>query len=144
MAGLKIRIQYPYLKDLVKNGRIAINKADLIVAVDNNYSSSLSMYTSPPQLVLIEEQDGKMRFLLDQYEGIPYYGGTYSSSKKEYKFNIARHIQQVIDGIKDNIGLYLVVWTSDRPNTANRVVLNGTQRQSGNLRLNLTYTKLYK
>ncbi len=141
MAGLKIRIQYPYIRDLIKNGRIAINKADLIVAIDNN-DASLPDYTPPPQLVLLEEKDGLIRFLLDQYEGMSYYGGVYNSSKKEYKFNIARHIQQVVDGIKENIGLYLVVWLADRPNKANRVVLNGTKRQNGNLRLQLTYTKL--
>jgi len=142
MAGLKIRIEYPYIKNLIKNGRIAINNANLIVAVDNN-DASLPDYAPPPQLVLLEELDGKIRLLLDQYEGMTYYGGVYNSSKKEYKFNIARHIQQVVDGIKENLGLYLVVWLADRPNKANRVVLNGTKRQNGNLRLQITYTKLY-
>lgn len=148
MAGLKIRIQYPYIRDLIKNGRIAINKADLIVSVDDNpVYGNLSTYSPPAQLVLIEEQNGLIRFLLDQYEGMSYYGGAYNSSKKEYKFNIARHIQQVVDGPehngKENLGLYLVVWLADRPNKANRVVLNGTKRHSGNLRLQITYTKLY-
>lgn len=147
MAGLKIRIQYPYIRDLINNGRIAINKADLIVAADADHYGSLSTYAPPPQLVLLEELDGKIRLLLDQYEGMTYYGGAYNSSKKEYKFNIARHIQQVVDGPehngKENLGLYLVVWLADRPNKANRVVLNGTKRQNGNLRLQITYTKLY-
>jgi len=142
MAGLKIRITYPYILDLVKDGRIAINNADLIVSLDNN-DYTTDRYAPPAQLVLIEEKDGKIRFLQDQYDGTTYYGGNYNASKNEYKFNIARHLQQVVDGIKENLGLYLVVWTANRPNTANRVVLKGTQRQSGNLRLQVTYTKLY-
>ena len=146
MGGLKVRILFPTLRDLGINGRIAINKANLIVSLDNN-DNTVSDYAPPTQLVLLEEKDGKIRFLLDQYEGMTYYGGAYNSSKKEYKFNIARHIQQVIDGPerngKENLGLYLVVWTADRPNSANRVVLKGPKRQSGNLRLQVTYTKLY-
>ena len=142
MAGLKIRILYPYIKELVKNGRIAINKADLIVTVDDN-DMSLSDYQPPPKLILLEEKDGLIRYLLDQLEGATYFGGTYSSSKKEYKFNIARHIQQVVDGIKENLGLYLVDFTVNRPNEAARVVLKGPKRSIGNLRLQITYTKLY-
>jgi hypothetical protein len=142
MAGLKVRIEFPTLKDLVKYGKIAVNKADLIVSLDDN-DYTVSSYAPPPQLVLIEELDGKIRFLLDQYEGMTFYGGAYNSSKKEYKFNIARHIQQIIDGAKDNLGLSLIVWTADRPNSANRVVLKGPKRKTGNLRLEITYTKLY-
>jgi hypothetical protein len=146
MAGLKIRIQYPYIKDLVKNGKIAINKADLIVPVDNN-DATLDDFAPPEKLVLIEEKEGNIRFLLDQYEGAAYYGGTYDATNKQYKFNIARHVQQVIDydGItgKENLGLSLVVYTTDRPNKANRVVIKGSKRQSGRIRLQVTYTKLY-
>lgn len=141
MAGLKIRIQYPYLKDLVKNGRVAINKADLIIPVDDN-DATLEDFAPPEKLVLIEEKDGNIRFLLDQYEGSAYYGGTYDATNKQYKFNIARHVQQVIDGIKENLGLSLVVYTTDRPNKANRVVINGSKRTE-KLRLLVTYTKLY-
>ncbi|MFH0867608.1 MAG: DUF4270 domain-containing protein [Bacteroidota bacterium] len=141
MAGLKIRIQYPYLTDLVKNGRVAINKAELIIPVED-YNTSLEDFVPPEKLVLIEEKDGNIRFLLDQYEGAAYYGGTYDATNKQYKFNIARHVQQVIDGIKENIGLSLVVYTADRPNKANRVVIKGSKRTE-NLRLLVTYTKLY-
>ena len=108
MAGLKVRIQYPYLKNLTKKGRIAINKADLIIPVDDSTyasESSLSTYAPPYQLVLLEEQNGLIRYLLDQYEGTSYFGGIYNAAKKEYKFNIARHIQQIVDGIKENYGL---------------------------------------
>ena len=142
MAGLQVRIDYPELKQIAQNGKIAINKATFIVDVDENDYPQGS-YTPPAQLVLIEELNGKIRFLQDEYDGLTYFGGTYDANLKEYKFNIARHIQQIVDGVKDNLGLYLVVWTGDRPNTANRVVLKGPKRKSGNMRLQITYTKLY-
>jgi len=141
MAGLKIKIQYPFLLNLVKTGRIAINKANLIIPVDID-DITLSENSPPPQLVVVEEEDGKIRFLADQYDGMTYFGGAYNSTTKEYRFNIGRHIQQVVNGVKDNIGLYLMVWTSNKPNIANRVVIKGSKRNSGKLRLQLTYTKL--
>jgi len=144
MAGLKIRILYPYIRNLKKYGKIAINKADLIVDVDDSTDVSTSKYAPPYELVLVDEKNGVIRFLTDLTSGgVTYFGGIYNSTAKEYKFNIARQIQQVIDGIEDNDGLSLLVWTADRPNTANRVVLKGTKRKTGNLRLQITYTKLY-
>lgn len=142
MAGLKIKIQYPYLRDLVKSGRIAVNNAELIIPVEEN-DATMDRYVPPEKLVLIEEKDGQIRFLLDQYEGTGYYGGTYDEDKKQYKFNISQHIQQVIDGIKENLGLSLVVYTTDRPNKANRVIIKGSKRQAEKLKLLITYTKLY-
>ncbi|NTW31188.1 MAG: DUF4270 domain-containing protein [Bacteroidetes bacterium] len=141
MAGLKIKIKYPFIKDIFKSGRISINKATLIIPIEVN-DLSLSENAPPPQLVLIEEKDGEIRFLADQYDGMTYFGGTYNSSTKEYRFNIGRHIQQVINGLKENIGLSLMVWTSSKPNIANRVVIKGAKQHSGKLRLQLTYTKL--
>ena len=143
MAGLKVRILYPYLKDLVKKGKIVVNKADLIVDVDDSTDNTFSRYTPPASLQLVEEQSGLIRFLADQYDGTAYFGGTYNSTNREYRFNIARHIQQILDGVEDNLGLYLIVLTSNRPNTPNRVVLKGTKRKTGNIRLQITYTKLY-
>ncbi len=141
MAGLKVKIKYPYLKNLIANGKIAINKAELIIKLDNDDLSETD-YAPPPQLVLLEEQSGKIRFIIDQYEGISYYGGLYTASKKEYRFNIARHLQQILDGEKENLGLSLVVWTADRPSKANRVVLNGSKCKDP-IRLSISYTKLY-
>jgi len=141
MAGLKVKINYPYLKNLIANGKVAINKAELIIKLDKNDVTE-GDFAPPALLTVIEEQDGKIRYLLDQYEGTSYFGGSFNSSSYEYRFNIARHIQQILDGDKENLGLSLVVSTASRSNTANRVVLNGSKRSDA-LRLSITYTKLY-
>ncbi len=142
MAGLKVHFSLPYLKDFVKEGKIAINKADLVLSVDDSTDQSLGKYSPPPQLMLVEERDGEMYVLVDQLEGEGYYGGKYNKKTKEYKFNIARHIQQILDGVKENRTLTIVVYTSHRTNIANRVVLKGPGRSDG-LKLHITYTKLY-
>lgn len=68
MAGLRVRIEYPYIKNLAKNGRIAINKAQLVIPVDDSTDISLPNYAPPYELVLVEESGGLDRFLLDQAE----------------------------------------------------------------------------
>lgn len=141
MGGLKVKIKYPYLMNLVSSGKIAINKAELIVKLDNTDLTE-TKFAPPAQLTLIEEKDGKIRYIVDQYEGTNYFGGSFDVAKYEYHFNIARHLQQILNGDKENLGLSLVVWTANRPNTANRVMLNGSKR-SDPLRLSITYTKLY-
>lgn len=143
IAGLKIKIKYPYLLDFVKNGRIAVNKAELIIPVEDPDLTYEDFYPAPEKLILIEEKEGSIRFLLDQYEGAAYFGGAYDDTRMQYKFNIARHLQQVIDGAKENLGLSLIVYNTDRPSKANRVVLKGSKRHADNFRLVLTYTKLY-
>jgi hypothetical protein len=142
MAGLKVRIEYPYIQNLVKKGRIAINKAQLVIPVDDSTDISLPSYAPPYQLVLVEELGGLYRFLVDQDEGTSYYGGVYNSTAKTYTFNIALYLQRVLNGLEPNLGLYLEVWTGDRPSTPNRVVLKGPKRHPG-MSLNITYTKLY-
>jgi hypothetical protein len=143
MAGLRVRIEYPYIKNLVKKGKIAINKAQLVIPVDDSTDISLPSYAPPNELVLVEESGGLDRFLIDQSEGTSYYGGIYNASTKSYTFNIALYLQRVLDGVEPNLGLYLEVWTADRPSTPNRVVLKGPKRHNSNLSLNITYTKLH-
>jgi hypothetical protein len=142
MAGLQTRIEFPYIQNLVKKGKIAINKAQLVIPVDDSADISLPYYAPPYELVLVEEYEGLDRYLVDQSEGTSYYGGIYNSGTKEYVFNIALYLQRVLDGVEPNLGLYLEVWTADRPSTPNRVVIKGPKRHSG-LSLNITYTKLY-
>jgi len=142
MAGLKVRFSLPYIKDFVKQGKIAINKADLVFTIDDSTDISFNRYLPPLQLMIVEEIDNEMFVIVDQMEGEGYYGGIYNKKTKEYKFNISRHIQHILDGIKENRVLTLIVYSSYRSNIANRVVLKGPERNAG-LKLHITYTKLY-
>jgi len=139
-AGLKVKIKYPYLNNLTNAGKIAINNAEMIIPVEEN-GLNTDKYNPPSKLILLEEKDGSIRYLLDQSNS--YFGGTYDTTNLQYKFNISQHIQQVIDGVKENLGLSLMVYPTYRPNYPNRVVIKGCRRQSEKIRLIITYTKLY-
>lgn len=144
MAGVKTKILFPYLKNWVTSQKIAVNKAELVLSVEGGTDGT---YITPEKLFLLGiDSIGETFGIADLSEGESYFGGTYNSINKEYRFNIARHIQEILNGSKTNNGLYLII-----PNTlessgsavsANRVVLKGGGSSTAKMKLNLTYTKL--
>lgn len=142
MAGVKVKMQMPYLKNLNDSGVVAINRAELVIKADQNLSYQLDTFAAPKALVLFGiNDDGTVYSLPDAFEGGAYYGGTYSSDTKEYRFNIARYVQQILSGEKNNNGIYILA--SSGVIYANRVVLGGGAVGTNQMKLNITYTKLH-
>lgn len=153
MAGLKTKIEMPYLKNWLDSGMIAINKAELIVKeykAPESFSSRIAsaltfpysgMFVEPETLIVFGITDAGLNYALPDYgEGTTYFGGNYNSNSKEYHFNIARHIQQVLSGTVNNNGLYL--FTTSGSVSAKRVVVGGGKPGPYQMKLNITYTKL--
>ncbi len=145
MAGLKTKVTFPYLNRINDSGKVAVNKAELYVKLDTTQSpyTQLKAYAPPPTLVLFQINDDGTSYVVspDYFEGSNYFGGTYDATRKEYRFNISRHIQQVLAGKKNNTGLYILV--SNGAVLANRIVLGGGNSTNFKMKLNITYTKLH-
>jgi len=139
MAGTKIKLKFPDVIGLNALGKIAINKAELVMKVDEN---SIGDYTPPEKLILSKiNANGTVSFLADYAYGDAYYGGYYSSTTKEYRFNISKHIQDaLLNGSFEDQGLYLVV--SGAAVKSNRAVIKGNKSSQDNLRLEIIYTKI--
>jgi hypothetical protein len=142
MAGVKTSIELPYLVNLVNAGAIAINKAELVIKVDQTAIYQLDTFAAPTKLVLFGINDDGTNYVLpDANEGDNYFGGTYNSTTHEYRFNIARYIQQVLTGKIKNNGLHLLAGSGAI--NANRVVIGGGGSSSlYRMKLNIGYTKL--
>jgi len=146
IAGVKVKIDMPFLKNWNSGGKIAINKAELVIKVDTtNTLFQLDTFAAPTALVLFGITAGtNANYVLpDTYDANELYGGSYNNTTKSYTFNIERYIQQVLAGTRDNTGLYLVA--SGGAVNANRVVVGGGYGTLGNkkMKLKLTYTKLH-
>jgi len=145
MAGTKIKLKFPGILGLKKllndtlNGRISILKAELVVKLDE---AATGDFAPPEKLILSKTNtDGTMSFLTDYAYGDAYYGGSYSSTTKEYRFNIGQHIQDaLLRGYFADKGLNLVV--SGSAVKSNRAVIRGNKRSQDNLRLEIIYTKI--
>ncbi|HLC82789.1 MAG TPA: DUF4270 family protein, partial [Bacteroidia bacterium] len=144
IAGVKTKIEFPYLMHWVDNGLIGVNKAELVISVDTNLLDlyRLDTFAAPSALILFGiNDDGTVYAIPDAFEGATYFGGTYNSGTLQYKFNIARYIQQILDGDRNNNGLYILA--SNGAVFANRVVIGGASSSTRPMKLNLTYTKIH-
>ena len=133
--GVELRLELPDLSGVIENDR-SINKADLVIPVDN---SDISRFEEPVGLVVVtKDEDGLVEFLPDETAF-----GDYDFINNEYRFNISLYIQKVLDGEFENKSLYILPLSSGI--TVNRVLLKGPEYATGeiltNLRLELTSSK---
>lgn len=146
MAGLKTKVEMPTLMDWVKKGPIAINKAELILKVDTSSATyQLDTFAAPNSLIVYGINDDGTSYKLPDYSPNPvFFDYSYNSKTHEYHLNISRHIQQILDGIRKNNGLYITMPHFSFATSANRVIIGGGA--SGNpyqMKLNISYTKLH-
>jgi Domain of unknown function (DUF4270) len=137
MSGLKTRITIPHLKNIIADGPVAINKAEFIFYVEDNTSK----YTPHESaFFLAVDSAGKEILIIDVLESSSYYGGSYNSSDKTIRFNIARHMQRLLSNDFDDYGLSLI--SVGGSTNARRTVFIGPNRTDPKMYLRLTYSKL--
>ncbi len=137
LGGVKIKIEFPYLKQSLDPQKTVINDAQLILG---NASVS-DVFTNPAYLTLrnVGENRTTSPFnIVDEVEGAGYFDGTYNKGANQYRFRITRYIQQLLLGQINNNGLHLII-PSSAYNGA-RLVLNGTASDQSDLKLYLRYT----
>lgn len=137
MSGLKTRIKIPHLQNLVADGPVSVNKAEMVFTTEE-----MTDEYSPHEaaLLLAVDSTGKDVIILDLLESAGYYGGNYNSSDNTIRFNIARHIQRVLSNDLDDYGLSLVGVSGST--NASRTILVGPDRMTDRMYLRLTYSKL--
>jgi len=135
MGGVKANIAFPNLKEYIKDKKVIVNKAELVLPVQYY---PLDVYLPSEQLFITRtNEDGNPIFIEDFTEN---FGGAYDIEKNEYVFNITRYINNVFAGEHDNLPISIV------PNktgiSANRVVFTGQGTMlKDKPRLVLTFTK---
>lgn len=137
MAGVRMKLELPHLRELNDLGIVAINKAELVVPLDE---SVVTEHSVPSSLTVTGvQEDGGQSFLIDFFEGTEYLGGSYNSENGEYVFNIARHLQSILNSPEEeDYGLYIV--NTGTSVNARRGVFNGPQHADKPMKLRMTYT----
>lgn len=135
LGALRNAVRFPGLMSYAERGSL-LSKAELVVPVRGTY---YPYYTPPAQVFIFRRSaTGADLFLPDQLDGIAGIGGQFSSTDQEYRFNITRYIQQVLNGSIPDNGLELVPGSSGV--SANRVILCGPDHPQQPMRLQLTFT----
>lgn len=139
LAGVKTKIDFPNLQKSFKDQDVVINKAELVIS---NVSEDELYFFQPYSLGLQAIVDNGISYLPDDayYTSSDYFGGTYNSTTKEYRFRITQYIQQLLLQSESGQGIYLVV--SGSGIRGNRLIFAGTEYvdPAKRLRLELTYT----
>jgi len=163
MAGTKVRIKFPYLKNLTAAlGKIVVNRAELVITPSPgstipNYLTPLpkiTMYKYDIAHQITELEDANTRD--SRYMSPAVFGGYYAKTSKgnAYHFVITGYIQDLIDGTVKDYGTFLApvdtaskttIETSPTTQTASRLIAVGSDKNSPNrIKLNIIYTKVNK
>lgn len=140
MSGAKAKIKLPFLENYIAKGRVAVNKAEIILNVEDNSTDVFSPHTN---LFLTDiDSAGNAGFLIDQFE--ENYGGSYNPATGQYVFDITRHVQYLLTGFYEgknsDYGLYLMA--GGKSVNANRTILKGNKNADGGVKLKISYTPL--
>lgn len=142
LAGVESIIKFPHIKNLSTEGKIIVNRAELVFEAD---ALKLGDYAAPTNLTLLKKtEDGSFDLLLDQFEGTEFFGGTYNEDEQEYRFRITRYIQSLVsDENVIDYGLKLAI--SSSASKADRIIFYGTNPDNTALyadrvRLEITYS----
>ncbi|MDR0604201.1 MAG: DUF4270 domain-containing protein [Bacteroidales bacterium] len=147
-SGIKVTLNFPYLRETFKDKKVAICRALLVVS---HQDDALPNYLPPSALIMTytDINTGTGYLLPDYYLGLgsDYFGGTYNQTSKEYRFNITKYIQDIVDGTSENYPLNLLVNPS--VTHLSRLMIYGTHPVSVNdydkrLQLRINYTIIDK
>lgn len=137
MSGVKSKIMLPFLGELPDS--IVVNKAEVVLPYD--YFESDPYFPHVQLYLLGIDDEGASYFLEDFFEGETLYGGVRDNSNKEFRFNIVKHVNNVLTGAKSNNGLFLI--STSAMVSANRTIINGVNSTNKNkMKIIFTYTKL--
>ncbi len=141
-SGVATKIEFPTLKNLAKDGNVAINKVELLLKPNKLQNGVFPTITL--NLILPNTKNIKipLRTATGELSALPAEGAQtaqfaiYNSTKEEYSFNITSYVQQILLGNIENNGLFI---TSGPDFRLNRLILN-----KNTIKLRVFYSKIGK
>jgi len=124
LAGVKVKVHLPSLKNFVKDEIMVVNQAALVIRMDNKIPYLTNM---PRFLLLLKNDSVNSNYALpDRTES--YFNGIYDAVNMEYRFVITRYIQDLLIKYYENpdyteeYSLNLII-PSDNPLIADPLLL---------------------
>ena len=139
MAGVKTKLEIPNIKDIIADGNVIINKAELVLTIENLSEDNFAEAMSTLSVVGIDE-NGSATFIPDFFEGSDYYGGGLDATARTYSFNIARHINDLVYSTTTDYGMYII--SNGASSSPGRSVIGTDKNLVSTMKLNITYSKL--
>ncbi|MCC6599309.1 MAG: hypothetical protein IT223_01385, partial [Crocinitomicaceae bacterium] len=135
-AGIKTRLDFPHLSDFNSLVGRTVNKAELVIP----FEPGDRFYPQDKLFLLYKNQQGSLQILPDQT--MQTIGGGVNLFHNEYRFNISRYIQKVLNDEISPEAIYLL--SSSAGVSVNRVFAHGplfsSEDKRENMRLIITLT----
>jgi len=137
-GGSKVKIKIPGLDEIKKSGLWGVNRAELVLPVEDSTLTFEDEYLAPQKANIfgITDEEG-LQFLDDYVSDAGYIGVNYDENK--YIFDITYRVQQIFSGSIENNGFF--IFPTNNYINPSRVVLTGP-KHSNRMKLILTKRKL--
>jgi len=165
LAGTKVKIKFPYLKNLNTTlGKIVVNRAELVITTNPGSTIPFSplpkltmyKYDIAHQIVELQDANAGSSFVDPRYISPAVFGGYYIRASNSYHFVITGYVQDLIDGRTIDYGTFLApIDTASKTTVAigpttqmtGRLVAVGTPPSNSpnypyRIKLNIIYTKI--
>ncbi|MFD1553086.1 hypothetical protein DNU06_12210 [Putridiphycobacter roseus] len=135
-SHIRSEFQFPYITEFAKDRNIVINKAELVVPVQDFVASPYS----PSQSLFIGRIDEGI-LTSYTYDYSSFTSVVFDNETKTYTFNLTRDLQRVVSGEIENVG-YRIYPTSFFGSTIERTVFSGPKANTKEkTKLIITYTE---
>lgn len=133
LNGVRSKIKFTNINEWKdQDSSYSILNAELTIPIANNDTDPIS---PPNKLYFYYSNADSTLIEIEDYSSGGMFGGAYDKNNKNYKFNISKHLMNMLSGnIKDSC---LNVTIYNKPYYPNRVIL----KSGDNIKVNVTYTK---
>jgi hypothetical protein len=133
MGGVVTVVKIPHLKKILQNGRVILNRAQLVGAIEVGSNARFSpLFNLYPFGIT---SDDKIFDTPDRLE--PYFDGALSSDNT-YTITLTRYYQKVLDGEIDNQGVMIM----ELGEIFGRSIINGPASSQSPLKFVVSYTPI--
>ena len=135
-SSIRATIELPYIMDLQKDRKRIINRAVLVLPVQDFQPDVFDPTTS---LFLAKVKDKFTSEFTEDYASFNFVN--YNESEKEFRFLMTQEIQAILDGEREN-GAYRIYPGSFFGSSIERIIFSGANSSSKHkTRLEITYTE---
>lgn len=133
LGGITSKLVLSNFSNFSDKYKYSILTAELHIPVfqDNNISS----FVPPSNLFFIYSDSDSNLFHIDDYASGKFFSGGFSNTYNEYKFDISRHLKNILNNQIEDSTLYIRILNSS--SYPHRVIL----KTGENIKLKVTYTK---
>ena len=132
MGGCYIEFSVNNIASLVAENKVILHKAELFLPSENDIDQPFAPHEELSIAIL--NQNNEERFTLDGLEGSAHFGGQYDRGANEFRFNLTRTFQNILneiaDGKKDTIAKFNIIPSDFNAGyeaaSPNRTIIAGT------------------